>query len=154
MPRHVDGLRDGDSFPVKLETNEYEALSFLVRNREYGFRPTEIADRTDISNASASKTMTRLFEKGLVERSDGIYYVEPDHVDDLKQRLDSLDAAARLFEGACTEDAYAADGWEDDMPSLDRDQNQQVSNETTSETNVEDEAEELVARLADDETGA
>lgn len=121
MPRHVDDLRNSDSFPVKPGTNEYHALSFLVANRDFGFTPTEIAERTTISEASASKTMTRLFDKGLVERAQGTYYVEPERADELQRRLDSLDAAARMFEQA-PDDAYAEPGWEADVPSIDRDE--------------------------------
>jgi hypothetical protein len=116
MPRHIDELRNGDPFPVKPETNEYEALSFLVRNRDYGFRPSEIAEQTTISKASASKIMARLFEKGLVERSEGLYYIDPDCAGELKQRLDSLDAAVRLFETAPDDDAYTGPGWEETVP--------------------------------------
>lgn len=152
MPRHVSELRNGDPFPVKPETNEYEALSFLVRNREYGFTPVEVADRTGISDASASKTMARLFEKGLVERSEGIYYVEPDRADDLKQRLDSIDAAARLHDTAPPDDAYADAGWEDNVPSIDPNQNQTIS-KADEEQAVEDEAERLVTQLVEEETG-
>lgn len=150
MPRHVSELRNGDPFPVKPETNEYDALSFLVRNREYGFTPAEIADRTEINSASASKTMARLFEKGLVERSEGIYYVEPDSADDLKQRLDSIDAAVRLHDTAPDDDAYADAGWEDNVPSIDPNQDQTTS-ETDEEPVVEDEAERLVAQLTEEE---
>ena len=85
MPRHIKALRDNDPFPVKPETNEYEALSFLVRNREYGFTPSEIAERTTIPEASVSKTMVRLFEKGLVKRSQGAYFVDPADADELKK---------------------------------------------------------------------
>jgi Mn-dependent DtxR family transcriptional regulator len=118
MPRHVADLQDGEPFPVKPGTNEYEALSFLVRNHDYGFSPTEIAEQTEISTASASKTMARLFEKGLVTRTEGMYYVEPDRANDLQQRLQSLDAAVRLFETVPEDDAYAETRWEDDVPSI------------------------------------
>ncbi|MEF8802195.1 MAG: helix-turn-helix domain-containing protein [Halolamina sp.] len=100
MPIYIDELTNDDPVPVKPETNEYEALSFLLGHREYGFAPSEIAAQTDSSDASASKTMARLFETGLVERSNGTYYVAPDHAETLTQRLNSLDAAVHLFESA------------------------------------------------------
>lgn len=154
MPRHIDELRNNDPFPVKPDTNEYEALSFLVSNREYGFTPTEIADRTPISEASVSKTMTRLFEKGLVERSQGVYYVDPDRADDLTQRLDSIDAAARLHETAPDDDVYAESGWEDHVSSIDPDRDQtQTLIEAGDETEAEDEAVELIDRVTDEESG-
>ena len=154
MPRHVDELRDGQPFPIKPGTNEHEALSFLVSNREYGFSPTEIADRTTISEASASKTMTRLFDKGLVARSQGVYYADPDRADDLKRRLDSLDAAVRLHESAPDDDAYAEPGWDEDVSSIDPDQNRdQLPTEAADESDTADEAAELVGRLVGEESG-
>lgn len=121
MPIHVDDLTSDDPFPVKPDTNEYEALSFLVAHREYGFTPSEIAAHTDINESSASKTMARLFEKGLVERTEGAYYADPDRVDTLKQRLKSLDSANRLFEAVPNDDVYAQDEWEDELASIDPD---------------------------------
>jgi len=149
MPIHVDELTSDDPFPVKPETNEYEALSFLVAQREYGFTPTEIADHTDICKSSTSKTMARLFEKGLVERSDGAYYVEPDRADTLKQRLESLDSAVEFFDSTPNDDAYAEEGWENDVPSIDPDDSSATSTKDGSAT-VEDRAEALVTALEDD----
>lgn len=148
MPIHVDELTSDEPFPVKPDTNEYEALSFLVAHREYGFTPAEIANHTDISKSSASKTMARLFEKGLVERSEGAYYVDPDRVGTLKQRLASLDSAVELFESAPSDDAYAEEGWEDDVPSIDLDDSSTTSTEGGSET-AENQAEDLVTALED-----
>jgi DNA-binding MarR family transcriptional regulator len=150
MPRHVDDLRNSDSFPVKPATNEYHALSLLVANREFGFTPAEIADRTTVSEASASKTMTRLFEKGLVERAQGSYYAEPERADELKRRLDSLDATARLFETA-PDDAYAEPGWETQVPSIDPDDERTRAED--ERTTVAD-ADELVSDLTDSDDGA
>lgn len=151
MPRHVDELTDGNPFPVKSETNEYEALSFLVRNRDYGFRPSEIAEQTDITKTSASKTMTRLFKKGLVKRSDGLYYVDPDRASELQQRLDSLDAAVRMFKMAPDDDVYSEPGWEDSLPSItpSQDQNSEPGSPDTV-TDTETEATTLVDQLADE----
>jgi DNA-binding transcriptional ArsR family regulator len=151
MPRHVDELRDGEPFPIKPNTNEHEALSFLLSNREYGFTPTEIADRTTISEASASKTMTRLFDKGLVDRSQGVYYTDPDRTDDLKRRLGSLDAAVRLHETAPDDDAYTEPGWEEDVSTIDP--AHQLPPQAGDEVDTEGVVEELVGRLVGDESG-
>lgn len=150
MPWHVDDLRNSDSFPVKPGTNEYHALSFLVANREFGFTPTEIAERTTISRSSASKTMTRLFDKGLVERSQGTYYVEPERADELQHRLESLDATARLFETA-PDDAYAEPGWEEEVPSIDPDEARPTTNNDTRTTDAD--ADNLVSDLTDSDEG-
>jgi DNA-binding MarR family transcriptional regulator len=149
MPIHVDELTSDEPFPVKPDTNEYEALSFLVAHREYGFTPAEIADHTDISESSASKTMARLFEKGLVERSAGAYYVDPERADTLKQRLTSLDSAVKLFNSAPSDDAYAEAGWEDEMPSIDPDNGSITSTEGGTAT-AEDQAEDLIAELEEE----
>ena len=146
MPIHVDHLTNDDPFPVKPDTNEYEALSFLVAHNEYGFTPREIADHTDINDSSASKTMARLFEKGLVERSDGAYYAAPDRVDTLKQRLKSLDSAIQLFESTPNDDIYAEEGWEDEMPSIDPDKEADTADEGDT-TSVEEQAADLITDL-------
>ena len=149
MPRKVEELRSSTPFPVTPGTNEYDALSFLVRNRDYGFTPTEIATRTDVAVTSASKTMTRLFDKGLVERVQGVYFVDPDRGDDLQRRLESIDAAERLHESA-PEDAYAEPGWEDQVPSI-APAGTDSSEENNDRTVVAEEAAQLVSRVADDD---
>lgn len=111
-------MSDDGPFPVKPDTNEYEVLSFLVANHKYGFSPAQVADNTDISKMSASETMTYFFEKDLIEQVDGTYYVDPDCVDKLKRRLNSLDSVVQLFRSV-SDDAYAEDGWEDELPSID-----------------------------------
>lgn len=149
MPRHVDELENEDPFQVKPDTNEYTALSFLVSNREFGFTPAEIAARTAVPEASASKTMTRLFEKGVVERSQGTYYVDPGLAEDLERRLDSIDAAIRFFEQA-PEDAYAESGWESRIPSIDRDEGRTDSEPEDDVAGTQSEANAVVEELADD----
>lgn len=141
MPRHVDDLRTSDSFPVKPGTNEYHALSFPVANQEVGFTP-----------ASASKTMTRLFEKGLIERAQGTYYVEPERADELKRRLNSLDPTARLFETA-PDDDHAEPGWEDEVSSIDPDENRTTSDNDDARTTTA-EADEPVSDLTATDDGA
>ena len=144
MPIHVDDLTNDEPFPVKPETNEYKALSFLVAHREYGFTPSEIADHTEINESSASKTMARLFEKGLVERAEGAYYVDPDRASKLK----SLDSASQLFESVPNDDVYAEEGWEDEMASIDPDEEADTTDEGDS-TPAEDQATDLIADIED-----
>ncbi|QLH82073.1 MarR family transcriptional regulator [Halosimplex pelagicum] len=147
MPVPVDELTNDDPFPVKPDTNEYEALSFLVEHHKYGFTPSEIAARTDLREASTSKAMTRLFENGLVERAETIYYIDPRRADELKQRLASLDSVDRLFEAVPNDDAYAKQGWEQEIPSIDPDE----GTETTSEYSktAEERAEALIEDIED-----
>lgn len=144
MPYHVDELRRDEPFPVSPETNEHAALRFLVANHDYGFSPSEIAAETEISKSSASKTMSRLHEKGLVCRSQGAYYIDPERVESLKRRLESLDAAVELFDDA-PDDAYADAGWEDEIPEPD------PSDQSASGDTSDTDAETLVSnRVADD----
>jgi len=148
MPVHVDDLTNGEPFPVKPDTNEYDALRFLVANREYGFTPSEIADQTEVSDSSIAKTMTRLFEKDLVERSDGVYYVPPEDADEIKQRLESLDSAVQLFESTPDDDAYSEDGWEDDMPSLETSEQADAPSGESSKP-AEEQADDIIADIED-----
>ncbi|MDB2272354.1 helix-turn-helix domain-containing protein [Halorubrum ezzemoulense] len=107
MPVPVDEPVDNEAFPVKPESAEYEALSFLVTNHEYGFTPQEIAVRTDLSKTTTSNTMAQLVENGLVERTENVYYIDPRRVDELTNRLRSLDSAVNLFEVTPDDDSYA-----------------------------------------------
>jgi len=146
MPVPVDDLTNNNPYPVKPDTNEYEALSFLVANHKYGFTPSELAARTDLSKTSAAKAMARLFEDRLIERAETTYYIDPHRADELKQRLASLDSAARLFEKA-PDDAYAKQGWEHEVPSLDRDE----STEPTSDHSktAEERAQAIIEDIED-----
>jgi len=139
MPYHIDELRREEPFPVRPDTNEYVALRFLVANPDYGFTPSEIAAETEIAEGSASKTMSRLHEKGLVRRSRGAYYVDPERVDSLIARLESLDAAIDLFDDA-PDDAYADAGWEEKVPELDPSESSDTATTATD-------AETLVANV-------
>ena len=116
MPYHIDERRREEPFPVHPDTNEYATLRFLVANPDYGFTPSEIVAKTEIAENSTSKTMSRLFEKGLVCRSQGAYYVDPERVNSLTTRLESLDAAVELFDDT-PDDAYAAAGWKGSYPN-------------------------------------
>lgn len=152
MPIHIDELTNGERFPVKPDTNDYEALSFLVANHTYGFTPAEIADNTGLTKSSASKTMARLFDKDLVERSDSVYYVDPERADTLRQRLESLDAGVQLVEPTPTDDVYAEEGWEEELPSLNLG-DESGSAETHDPIAVDAEDEDLILDLEGDTSG-
>jgi len=113
----MGGPKDENPYLVTPGTDEYDALSFLVRNRGEKFTPPEIAAGTGISEADAADTMTTLFEDDLVERSQGAYYVPVDRAEELQRRLESVDAAAKVHENE-PDDAYAVEGWEDEVDSL------------------------------------
>jgi len=143
MPVPVDELTNGDSFPVKPDTSEYEALSFLVAHYKYGFTLSEIAARTDLSKGSTSKTMSRLFENGLVERAENVYYIDPRRADELKQRLESVDSVVQLFEATPSNDVYAKKDWEQDPLSIDPDERTETLEEESAT------AEALLADIED-----
>lgn len=152
MPIPVDELTIVDSFPIEPDTDEYEALSFLVANHKYGFTPGEVATHTTINPSNASETMARLFEWDLIRRTDGVYYIEPDRADTLKQRLESLDAVVQLFESTPDNDAYAEEGWEEKLPSIDPED--ESAAETRDPTAVDAEVEDLISDLENDTSGA
>lgn len=88
--------RAGADFPVKPGTNEEVALRFLAANPDYGWPPSAIANRTEIPQTSATKTATRLYEKGLVDRSAGYYFVLPERLDEIQGFLGDLGQLADL----------------------------------------------------------
>ncbi|ELZ32749.1 MarR family transcriptional regulator [Halorubrum tebenquichense] len=121
MPVPVDELTANELFPVKPESNQCKALSFLVTHHEYGFTPREIAARTALDKTTAVNALARLFENELINRADDVYYIEPHQVEEQKHRLESLDSAVRLFEATPNDDSYAEEGWEQEVPSIDPD---------------------------------
>jgi len=146
MPVPVDELTSDDRFQIKPDTNEYCALSFLIAHREYGFTRREIADRTALNKTAVSNTMDRLFEHGLIERVDNVYYVDPSRASELKRRLESLDSLVQFFESA-PDDSYAEEVWERELPIFAPDVKADAPEED-SET-AEAQAEALIADIED-----
>ena len=110
------------------------------------------SDTIGNGNADIVALGARFFEKGLVDRAQGTYYVEPERADERERRLDSLDATARLFETA-PDDDYAEPAWEDEVPSIDPDENRTTTNNDDARTTAAD-ADELVSDLVDADDGA
>lgn len=88
--------REDVDFPVKPGTNEEAALRFLAAHPDYGWPPKEIANRTDVPESSVTKTAARLYEKGLVNRSLGYYFVAPERLDEVQGFLGDLHQLAEL----------------------------------------------------------
>lgn len=86
MPTPVDELkrRDEESLPVRPGTNEEEALRFLAANPDLGWTPKEVAAHTTIAATSITKTMERLYEKTLVDRVQGTYFVKQGRLDEIQ----------------------------------------------------------------------
>lgn len=151
MPRHANDLRNGGALPVKPQTNEYKLLSFLVRNRDYAFTLDQIAHKVDVDESSVPETLSRLLEKGLIEQTEDLYYLGPGRADTLKRQLDSIDAAARLFEAAPRDDAYAEEGWENSLPSIDPNQSTSEQDQVTSQPrDTHEGAAALIGQISDE----
>lgn len=146
MPIPIDDLTNDELFSVKPESVEYEALSFLVAHHKYGFTPKEIAARTALNKTAASSTMAQLVEKGLVEQAENVYYIDPRRVDELSNRLRSLDSAVELFEVTPDDDRYAEEDWKQEVPSINPDEQTEISDEGSSEA-VKAQAEALIEEI-------
>lgn len=154
MPREVEGLRDEGPFPVKPQTDEYRVLSFLVQKWEYAFTPDEIVSETGIDKPVVLNILSHFLEKEMIEQTEDLYYLRSDQVDVLKRRLDSVDAAVRLFEAAPGDDAYAEEGWENSLPSIDTDQGDTEPEPSESDESeprdISEEAAALIDRLSEE----
>ena len=113
----MDNSRNHEPFPVLPETDEYDVLGFLVRNRGDRFTASEIARHAEVNETSAIEALHELLEKNLVEHDQEDYYVNSDRAEDIKFRLESVDAAKRLHEGAPDNDMYAVTDWEEELNS-------------------------------------
>lgn len=82
-------------FPVNPGTNEETALRFLAGEPGFGWPPAKIAEHTDIKSGSATKTMQRLYEKGLVDRISGRYFLNPDLQEEINGLLGDLHNVAQ-----------------------------------------------------------
>lgn len=109
--------RNDGPFLVKPETDEYETISFLVRNRKSSFNPSEIASTLNVTEQETSRALSHLFDQGLVDRSQESYYVGSEKAKHLQRRLKSVDSAERLHNTTPDDDAYAEGEWEDDLAS-------------------------------------
>lgn len=88
--------REDADVPVKPGTNEEAALRFLAANPDHGWPPKAIADGTEIPESSVTKTVARLHEKELVDRSSGYYFVAPERRDEIQGFLGDLHQLAEL----------------------------------------------------------
>lgn len=111
MPVNFDEYRkqkDNGGLAFDPDTHAYRILSFLGDHPESGFKPSEIADRTDIKPGSVRGTLKRLEENGLVRHSEPYWAIgDDDRVAALTGTMLSLKAVG---------DRYADDefeGWEE-----------------------------------------
>lgn len=136
-----------EPFPFKPETTEYEVLRVLVTHREEELTPPEIAAETGLSTARTAETLGQLSKAEIVNQENGDYYIDSRQAARMKQRLESVDAVVQLFESA-PDDAYARAGWEEQVPSLSREEEPERVN-SQSET-AEEAAETLIEELEEE----
>ena len=98
-PVPVDDLKKREEteidFPINPGTNEEAALRFLSSEPEFGWPPAKIAAHTGINENSITKTMQRLYEKNLVDRISGRYFVNPELQEEINGLLGDLHNAAQ-----------------------------------------------------------
>jgi len=98
-PVRVDDLKKQKEaeidFPINPGTNEETALRFLASEPEFGWPPAKIAKHTDINENSITKTMQRLYDKDLVDRISGRYFVNPDLQKEINGLLGDLHNVAQ-----------------------------------------------------------
>jgi len=96
MPVHLD-THDPD---VELTpgTTKSELVAFLYRHPEYGYRPSELGDRLNIPQGTATATLMRLHNQEYIGKTDDSYYHALAHREDLRRYVASLDQLDRLFD--------------------------------------------------------
>lgn len=110
---HLEG--DGALLPVKSGTNAHELLAVLVENQDLGFTASELAELTEVPRGSIGKTLSRLEERGLVEKIDGYWLVADDALATHVGALRSLEAVEARY----GDDYYGRnDDWVDELPDL------------------------------------
>lgn len=116
MPIELSHPDDPD-LNVRPGTNEATLLKFLYRHRRYGFTPKELSDETAVAYSSIQKTLDRLREKSLIDKTTDGYYHALDN-DTIARRvasLHSLDAISRDLR----EDDSLSDEAVAELPDLD-----------------------------------
>lgn len=128
-PVRVEELQEREEseleFPISPGTNEETALRFLAKNQDFGWPPKKIAEHTDINANSITKTVQRLYEKNLVDRIAGRYFLNPDLSAEISGLLGDLQNVA-------VSQAHP----EQNVPTSE--QEEDISGELASEDEVED----------------
>lgn len=83
---------------LKPGTTKSDIVVFLYENLELAYRPSEIAEELDIPDGTASTTLLRLHEEGLVGRIEDGYYHGLDDREDLRRYPRSVTATIEMFE--------------------------------------------------------
>ncbi|WP_436910997.1 MarR family transcriptional regulator [Halosimplex marinum] len=81
MPVDFDEYADRQSendLAFDPDTHAYHILTFLGEHPDAGFKPSEIADETDIKPGSVRGTLKRLEEQGLVRHAEPFWAIGDD----------------------------------------------------------------------------
>lgn len=91
-PVRVEELlaRQEAEIDVNSNTHQETALRFLASNSEMAYPPSFVAEHTDIGSNSVNKVLIRLFEKDLVERVRGRYFIPERRVDEIRGVLGDM----------------------------------------------------------------
>lgn len=115
MPVDIQALEEADALPVKPGTNEHALLAVLADHADKAFTTSELASLADIANATASKSLSRLEEKGLVRKLEGYWAVADDRVATRVASILSLES----IEARYGNDLYGRSGdWVEQLPDL------------------------------------
>ena len=113
MPIKLDS--NTETPPVTPGTNAHELLTVLLEHPEMGFTPKELADMTEVPHGSVHKTLSRLKEKGLVQKVDSYYAAAEDIAASRIANAVSLQEIEAQYSG----DAYGTDDeWAESVPDL------------------------------------
>lgn len=94
MPVYLD-THDPDT-ELTPGTTRSDIVAFLYRNKEFGYRPSEISEGLDIPEGTATTTLIRLHEGGYIGKTEDSYYHALEEREDLRRYVAGLDQMDRM----------------------------------------------------------
>lgn len=76
--REYSERSEGTGFAFDPDTHAYRILTFLAENPEQGYKPSKIAEETDIKPGSVRGTLKRLEDRGLVRHAEPYWAIGDD----------------------------------------------------------------------------
>lgn len=90
MPIDLRRRDPDDPITIRPETTKAKIIKLLYQDTNLGYTPAEIRKELDLPRGTASGTLSRLHDEGLIGKtSDGLYH-GLDHRDDLRRFAQSL----------------------------------------------------------------
>lgn len=89
-----------DEDGVSPETNAEVITAFLLENKEFAFRMSEIAEATEIKRGSVGPTLNRLEDAGVVEHRGNYWGVSDGYLASEAALVHTSEAAAEYDDGA------------------------------------------------------